>query len=206
MDVRSLTDQELLSVILGTGTQRDDVYDLSSRLYRTAGSLRGLSRSGIRELCAVPGIGVVKAVRILSSLELGRRMISESPHGGMCDSPARAWKELQPILSSRETEAFAVLVLDTRNRVLRKQVVSTGTINESIVHPREVYREAIRESGSGIIIAHNHPSGDTSPSRDDIRTTERIKKAGEVLGIKLVDHIIFTDHSYLSLREEGYMD
>lgn len=121
------------------------------------------------------------------------------------DSPAMVWRHLLPEFAGLKREEFRVLVLNNKNHVIRKCVVSVGTISEAIVHPREVFREAIREAGSSIIIAHNHPSGVLTPSNEDIQTTKRIRESGEIIGIELLDHLIIGELSYLSMREAGYL-
>lgn len=205
VNIRELSDQELLSVLLGTGTKDTDVIDLSGELIRKFGGLKGLCRCGLREIASNHGMGIVKSARILAAFELGRRALSPGPVLERADSPAMVWKYLLPEFIGLSREEFRVLVLNNKNHVLKKCVVSVGTISEALVHPREVFREAIREAGASIIIAHNHPSGILTPSAEDIQTTRRIKEAGEIIGIALLDHIIMTDMSYLSMREEGLL-
>ncbi len=202
---RELSDQELLSVLLGTGTKNTDVIDLSGDLIRKFGGLHGLCRCGLREIASNHGIGIVKSARILAAFEIGRRALSPGPALERADSPAMVWKYLLPEFIGLSREEFRVLVLNNKNHVLKKCVVSVGTISEALVHPREVFREAIREAGASIIIAHNHPSGVLTPSPEDVQTTRRIKEAGEIIGITLLDHIIMGDTSYLSMREEGLL-
>jgi DNA repair protein RadC len=150
------------------------------------------------------GIGPVKAVRILAAFEMGRRVLGREM-GEECSSPSSVWKFLLPDIAGLDHEVLILLVLNNKNQVLRKKTVSVGTVSESLVHPREIFREAIRESGSRIIIAHNHPAGDLTPSGDDLRTTRRIQAAGDLMGIPLMDHLILTETGYRSLREEGYL-
>ncbi len=202
--VRDLSDQELLSMVLGTGTKDRDVIDLSGELLRRFGSLGGMYRAGLRELAESKGVGMVKSLRIQASFELGRRILAPGGAITRVDSPALVWKHIMPEFVGLRREEFRVLVLNNKNHVIRKCVVSVGTISEAIVHPREVFREAIREAGSSIIIAHNHPSGVLTPSKEDIQTTRRIREAGEIIGIELLDHLIISETSYLSMREEGY--
>jgi len=203
--VRELSDHELLAVVLGTGDRNRDVIDLSAELIRNFGGIPGLYGAGMREISSHPGMGPVKSVRLQASFELGRRILASRQPLTKVDSPALVWKHLLADFVGLRREEFRVLVLDNKNHVIKKSVVSVGTISEAIVHPREVYREAIREAGSSIIIAHNHPSGVLTPSNEDIQTTRRIRDSGEILGIELLDHLIITEVSYLSMREAGYM-
>ncbi len=204
-DVKKLSDIELLAIVLNTGFKNNSVLGLSTCVLSEFGGLHGLFRSGIRELSMVKGIGLKKAIRIHAALEMGRRIISSREHPARIDSPRLVWELLLGEMAGLCREEFRVLILNNKNHLLKKCLVSVGTISESIVHPREVFRDAIREGGSGIIIAHNHPSGVASPSREDIQTTARIAECGKIIGIPLMDHVIITDTSYLSMREEGYV-
>lgn len=203
-DVRDLSDHELLAVILGSGCRGEDVLSLSFESLRNVRSLRGLASSGLRELSSMKGIGPVKAVRIMAAFEMGRRVLGKEL-GEECSSPSAVWRLLLPDIAGLEHEILILLVLNNKNQVLRKKTVSVGTVSESLVHPREIFREAIRESGSRIIIAHNHPAGDLTPSADDLRTTRRIQAAGDLMGIPLMDHLVLTETGYRSLREEGFL-
>ena len=203
--VRELSDHELLAVVLGTGDRNRDVIDLSGELMRRFGGLPGLFGAALGELSRQPGMGPVKSLRLQASFELGRRMLASQGPLTKVDSPAMVWRHLLPEFAGLKREEFRVLVLNNKNHVIRKCVVSVGTISEAIVHPREVFREAIREAGSSIIIAHNHPSGVLTPSNEDIQTTKRIRESGEIIGIELLDHLIIGELSYLSMREAGYL-
>ncbi len=204
-EVRNLSDLELLAVILGTGTKSCDVMDLSGKLLGKFKGLFGLSSSGIREIAAIEGVGLKKSIRIHSSFEIGRRVITDRNSSDKIDSPEAVWNLLLPELAGLCREEFRVLILNNKNRLLKKVVVSVGTISEAIVHPREVFRDAIREGGSSVIVSHNHPSGITTPSKEDVATSERLKKAGAIIGIPMLDHVIITDSAYLSMKEEGYI-
>ena len=204
-DVRDLSEEELLAVVLGTGTRSRDVMGLSSLLLCHFGGLPGLSVSGIREIAGISGIGIRKAIRIHAAFEMGKRALSNPRVIRHVDSPSAVWKILIPEMAGLQKEEFRVLIVNNKNNLLKKSVISVGTISEAIVHPREVFRDAIREAGSGIIISHNHPSGELAPSREDIQTTGRIAEAGRIIGIPLLDHVIITDASYLSMKEEGYI-
>jgi len=204
-DVANLSDTELLALLLGSGTRGEDVIVLSTGALREFGGLGGLRSSGVREISRKRGIGFIKAIRIHAAFEMGRRAITVINESESIDSPAAVYSLLLPEMAGLHKEEFRVLVLNNKNRLLKKKVVSVGTVSESIVHPREVFREAIREGGSGIIVAHNHPSGSLSPSAEDIRTTKRLAESGRIIGIPVLDHVIITDLSYLSLKEEGIL-
>ncbi len=204
-DVKDLSDSELLAVILGTGARGADVFHLSLAMLHRSGGLSGLRNSGIREIAGNRGVGLKKAVRIQAAFELGRRVITAQETRSSVNTPEAVWRVLLPDVACAEREIFWTLVLNNKNQMLKKAVVSIGTVSEAIVHPREVFRDAIREGGSAIIIAHNHPSGSTVPSKEDIDTTARIAGAGKIIGIPLLDHVILTNTSYFSMKEGGYV-
>ncbi|MCL1864489.1 MAG: DNA repair protein RadC [Spirochaetes bacterium] len=203
--LHELSDIELLAVIMGTGTKDTDVLELASKLIKNMGGLSAISRAGLREITFEKGIGLKKAVKIQAAFEIGRRAITDAPNLKLINSPVAAWNLLLPEIAGLQKEEFRVLVLNNKNMLLKKIIVSVGTITESIVHPREVFRDAIKEAGSGIIVAHNHPSGNTTPSKQDIDTTLRLIEVGKILGIPLLDHIIMTNLSYYSMKENGYI-
>ncbi len=203
--VKDLSDIELLAVILGTGTSGRDVLELSASIIKKTGGLNAVSRCGLREIASEKGIGLKKAVKIQAAFELGRRAISCAPYMTQISTPLAVWELLLPETAGLQKEEFRVLVINNKNMLIKKSIVSVGTITEAIVHPREVFRDAIKEAGSGIIVTHNHPSGNPSPSRQDIETTRRLVEAGKIVGIPLVDHIILTDSSFYSMKENGYI-
>ena len=203
--VADLSDIELLAVILGTGTRERDVLELSASIIKKSGGLTAISRSGLREIASEKGIGLKKAVKIQAAFELGRRTLASIPLKKHLNTPLSVWELLLPETVGSQKEEFRVLVINNKNMLIKKSVISIGTITEAIVHPREVFRDAIREGGSGIIIAHNHPSGNPSPSRHDIETTRRLIEAGKIVGIPLIDHIIVADTSFYSMKENGYI-
>jgi len=201
-----LSNQELLAILLRTGTKKESVLDLSQKLLKHFEGLRMLKDASVEEITTISGIGTAKAVQILSALELGRRMnrltfddrfVIRSPQDG-----ANYVMEEMRFLSQ---EHFVCLYLNTKNQVLHKQTVFIGSLNASIVHPREVYKEALKRSAASIICIHNHPSGDPSPSREDIEVTKRLSESGKVLGIELLDHLIIGEQKYVSLKEKGYI-
>ena len=204
-EVRSLTDHELLAIIVGSGTRRHDVIGLSLDILKRTGGLAGLADAGIREIAHNHGIGMTKAIRIHSAFEIGRRVITRPADTRNMNSPEAVWKFLLPLMACLEREEFRVLVLNNKNALLKHTVISVGTVSEAIVHPREVFRSAIREGGAGIIIAHNHPTGELVPSTEDINTTKRIAEAGKIVGIPLLDHLIIINTGYFSFKEKGYL-
>lgn len=205
VSVRELSDIELLAVILGTGIKEKDVLELSASIIKKTGGLTAISRCGLREIASERGIGLKKAVKIQAAFELGRRAITGAPYMTRISTPLAVWELLLPETAGLQKEEFRVLVINNKNMLIKKSIVSIGTITEAIVHPREVFRDAIREGGSGIIVTHNHPSGNPAPSRQDIETTKRLIEAGKIVGIPLVDHIILTDSTFYSMKENGYI-
>ncbi|KMY52407.1 hypothetical protein AC625_17490 [Peribacillus loiseleuriae] len=203
---QSLSNQELLAILLRTGTKDESVLQLANRLIGTFEGLRMLKDASIDEITAIKGIGEAKAIQILASVELGKRItqlnyqdryVIRSPEDG-----ANYCMEEMRFLSQ---EHFITLYLNTKNQVLHKQTIFIGSLNASIVHPREVYKEAFRRSAASIICLHNHPSGDPSPSREDIEVTKRLVECGKIIGIELLDHIIIGEHKFVSLKEKGYL-
>jgi len=204
-EVKELSDIELLAVIIGNGSKESPVIELAAHIYNSFKGLAGIYRSGIRELSSIQGIGKTKAIRLHSSLEAGRRIISSENLNPSCESPLKVWQFLLPEIACLKQEEFRVIVLNNKNHVLRITRTSVGTLSEAIVHPREIFRDAIRESGSSVILVHNHPSGVLIPSREDIEITKRINEAGKIIGIRLLDHLIVSELSYLSMKEDGYI-
>lgn len=203
--VQDLSDTELLAVILGTGIKNMDVLELSAIIIKKMGGLSAVSKAGLREIAAEKGLGLKKAVKIQAAFEIGRRVITDITELKHISSPDAVWQLLLPEIACLQKEEFRVLVVNNKNLLLKKSIISIGTITEAIVHPREVFRDAIREAGSGIIVTHNHPSGNSSPSKQDIETTKRLVEAGKIVGIPLLDHIILTNTSYYSMKENGYL-
>ncbi len=204
-DVKNLSDQELLAILLGVGTAKLDVMDMSSKALKMSGGLSGIFDSGIRELSKCPGIGIRKAIKIHAAFEMGKRVITNRNDLKYIDSPGDVWKYLLPIIGGATQEEFRVLIVDSKNQLLKNSFIAKGSVSDVSVHPREVFRDAIRENGSGIIVAHNHPTGVLAPSIDDIVITRRIFEAGEIIGIPLLDHIIISNTAYLSLRQAGHI-
>lgn len=182
-----LSDVELLAILLRTGTKDLNVLKLSQKILEKFGNEKFVDVS-INDLKTVHGIGAVKACEILSCFELGRRML-KGKKTSILLSPKDVWERMEDIRGSKK-EHFVVFYLDSRNQEIHKEIVSVGTLNESLVHPREVFENAIKNNAASIIIAHNHPSGDLEPSQADIEITKKLIYAGKILDIKIISHII----------------
>jgi DNA repair protein RadC len=197
----ALGDNELLAIVLGHGRAHLSALDLANAVL-ARGGLRSLLRRTHEELRQVPGIGAARAAQVLAAIELGRRTLTrleeERPRLG---SPRSVAEYLLPQFGNRAVEQFGVLLLDTKHRVIRASVLSVGTLDASIVHPREVFREAAAAGAAALVLFHNHPSGDPEPSDDDCRLTERLVAAGVLMGIDVLDHVILADAKYFSFRE-----
>ncbi len=199
-----LSNAELLAILLRTGTDKEHVVELSSRVLRTAGSLERLGRFSVQELTEIPGVGPAKAITIKAALELTRRISSARTTENPAITKARdVFEMLRGFYLDRKKELFIALLLNTKNRVIRQVLISEGTLNQSLVHPREAFSEALKDSAASIIFAHNHPSGDPTPSRDDKLITTRLVQAGDIVGVKVLDHIVVGADSYYSFADEG---
>lgn len=198
----SLGVNELLAVLLGTGTRATSALELANELLARAGGLDGLSQLSAAGLSQLRGLKDARVARILAALELGKRAVSPADNGRLrLRLPEDAAKFLLPRFGTLPLEEFGVLVLDTRNRLKRVEIVSKGTLNGSLVHPREVYREAAIQRAAAIIAFHNHPSGDPTPSHEDRALTKRLRHAGTIMGIDLLDHVILAANRYWSFKE-----
>lgn len=200
-----LSNQELLAILLRTGTRHESVFQLASRVLKEVSSIRHLTEASIEELTQIKGIGLAKAVQIKAGIELGRRVAQRQAELVTIRAPQDAATYLMEILALEQQEKFYCLYLNTKNQIIAEKVVFVGSLNASIVHPREVYKEAIKQSAASIIVAHNHPSGDPTPSREDIQVTKRLVRAGEIIGIECLDHLIIGDKQFVSIKEKGYI-
>ncbi|MFN4280650.1 RadC family protein [Thermosynechococcus sp.] len=209
---RSLSSAELLAILLGTGqgAGKLSAVGLGQFILKQLGERSGESTDAVsvlrditpEELMAIPGVGPAKATTILAAVELGKRVFQSRPgEQTIIDSPALAAAVLSADLMWQPTERFAVLLLDVRHRLLGSHVITVGTATETLAHPREIFREAVRRNASRLIIAHNHPSGNLSPSQADLDLTRQILQAGQVMGIPVLDHLILGNGDYQSLRE-----
>ena len=205
----ALSDAELLALVLRTGDAAAgrSAIDLGRELLeRFGGNLRELAQAELNELQQVKGLGLAKAASIKAAFTLGSRFQARRLETlERFTSPAQVFEFFHHELRDSRKELFLVLLLDGKNRITRKVQVSEGSLNQSIVHPREVFAPAVRESAAAVIFVHNHPSGDPAPSREDREITRRLKEAGDILGIKVLDHIIIGDGSYFSFVESGLL-
>ncbi len=202
----SLSNQELLAILLRTGTKQESVLHLANRVLLYFEQIHHLKDATIEEITSIKGIGQAKAVQILAAVELGRRLSSKQTDSKYTiRSPKDAANYLMADMTSLKQEHFVVLFLNIKNQVMHKQTIFVGSLNASIVHPREIFREAVRRSSASIVCAHNHPSGNPAPSPEDIAVTKRLMEAGSIIGIELLDHIIIGDHQFISLNEKGFM-
>lgn len=200
----SLGDNELIAIVLGQGQPRLTALDLANALLTAAGGVEGLARARYDDLVQVRGIGCARAAQVLAAVELGRRIVSRGGRDRVqVTSPRSVAEFLMPQYGNRPVEQFGIVLLDTKHKVLRTTVLSVGTLDASIVHPREIFREATAGGAAAIVLFHNHPSGDPEPSPEDKRLTERLIAAGVVMGIDVLDHIILGDARYFSFREKG---
>jgi len=204
---QALSDAELLAVLIRTGTPSESALVLSQRILKGNGAKSGLcfvADSSIEELSEIRGIGIAKSVQIKAAVELGRRISSYSSRNPTAiNTPVDVKNLLMEEMRFLEKEHFKVILLNIKNHVISVEDISVGSLNSSIVHPREVFKPAIRRSSAAIILVHNHPSGDPTPSREDVDITRRLTEAGKILGIEVVDHVIIGNGIYISFREKG---
>lgn len=199
-----LSHGELLAIILRTGKKKESAVDIARELLIKSGGLGNLINLSMAEICSIDGIGPAKAAQIKAALELGRRVLSEPLSTEIKAVSGRAiYSHYYPYLKNLKKEIFKVILLDGKNKIIRDVTISEGCLNLSIVHPREVFNPAIRDSALSIIALHNHPSGDPTPSLEDIELTKRLATAGNILGIRLLDHIIIGDGRFISLLDKG---
>ncbi|ASS92059.1 MULTISPECIES: RadC family protein [Aeribacillus] len=203
---KGLSNHELLAILLRTGTKGESVLELANKLLKTFGGLRMLKEASVQEIMGIPGIGKAKAVQIIAALELGKRIHQLAYKDRyVIRSPQDASNYVMEEMRFLKQEHFVGLYLNTKNQVLHKQTIFIGSLNTSIVHPREVFKEALKCSAASFICIHNHPSGDPSPSKEDIEVTRRLSECGKLIGIELLDHIIIGERKYVSLKEKGYL-
>ena len=197
----SLSDAELLAIIIRSGTQKLNAIQLGQAIIKKADNIRYLQDLTIEELKSINGIGETKAVQIKAALELSKRIASFKPEKYKIKNPWDIYKYYMESLRYQYKEIFKVVLLNTKNEIITDIDISIGTLNSSLVHPREVFREAIRRSSNKIILLHNHPSGHAEPSKEDKNITYRLKECGELIGIEVIDHIIIGDGVYFSFKE-----
>jgi len=196
----------LIAILLRTGTKDESVLQLSNRLLTHFEGLRLLKAATLEEMTEIKGIGAAKAIQILAAVEIGRRISNLNyTDRYVIRSPEDGAKYVMNDMRFLTQEHFVCLFLNTKNQVIHKQTVFIGSLNASIVHPREVFREALKRSAASIIALHNHPSGDPTPSREDIEVTKRLVECGKIIGIDLLDHLIIGENKFVSLKEKGYL-
>ena len=195
-----LKDYELLALILNTGIKNENVVDISKKILRKY-KINNLKQIKPKDLLEIKGVGKIKALRIIACLEFGKRVLNTKTFSFIY-SPKDIWEDLKVIRGSKK-EHFYVFYLDSRNQIINKELVSIGTLNASIVHPREVFEPAVRNLAAQIILSHNHPSQDPNPSEEDIVLTKRLIEAGRLLGIEIIDHVIISKEKYFSMKKQG---
>jgi len=206
---QALSDAELLAVLIRTGTPTESALVLAQRILKGDGVKTGLSfvaEASLEELSNIKGIGLAKSVQLKAAIELGRRISScKNSDVISINSPADVKNLLMEEMRFLKKEYFKVILLNVKNHVISVENISIGSLNTSIVHPREVFKPAIKRSSASIILAHNHPSGDPTPSHEDIQITKRLVEAGKVLGIEVLDHVIIGDGVFFSFKEKGIL-
>lgn len=204
---KSLSNTELLAILINTGRKGFSSIDISNELLKTTSNLNELKKASVNDLIQVKGIGLQKAITLKAAFELGERMGRRSESNRVkITQPSDVADLMMASMKDLPQEHFMILLLNSKNIVIKEACVFKGTLNSSIVHPREIFSIAIRENANAIIAVHNHPSGDVTPSQEDIITTLRLKECGLILGIDLLDHIIIGDNRFTSLVEAGYFD
>jgi DNA repair protein RadC len=200
----SLGDNELVAIVIGQGRARVSALDLANALLASIGGIESLGRARHQDLTQLHGIGGARAAQVLAAVELGRRIVTRGGRQRVqVTSPRSVAEYLMPQYGNGSVEQFGIVLLDTKHKVLQTTILSVGTLDASIVHPREIFREAAAGRAAAIVLFHNHPSGDPEPSREDRRLTERLIAAGVLMGIEVLDHIILGDGRYFSFREKG---
>lgn len=205
--VEALSDSELLAILIGSGNKEKNAIYLADEILKVKFKDKNLLHSTVEKLMEIRGIGLSKACRILAGLELGKRLNKIQKFNDIAiSSPDTVANYLFEFYRDSYKEEFVILLLDTKNKVSRTKTVSIGSINQTLVHPREVFRYAIMENSNSIILSHNHPSGDPTPSKEDIAITMRLCKAGKLIGINVLDHIIIGNGKYISFREKNLIE
>ncbi len=203
---QALTNAQLLAILLRVGRQGSSAVQVGMDILDRLGDIAGLAQCGIEELCAIPGVGEAKAAQLKAALELGKRALAAPlTKGTKVTSSRDLFTHYHPTLRDLRHEIFKVILLDAKHAIMRDTTVSEGSLTLSIVHPREVFTLAVRESAAAVIFLHNHPSGDPTPSQEDRILTARLVSAGEVLGIRVLDHLVVGDGRYVSFADQGWL-
>lgn len=202
----ALSAQELLALVIGRGIPKKSVMSIAQELLSRFGNIKAISEAAIEDLSQIRGIGFAKAAQIKACFELGKRQDLDPE---LIDydirNPHNVVRAIRASIKDKAKEHFKLIILNPRNKIIAISTISIGTLNASLVHPREVFKEAIRHNAASVVLVHNHPSGDSDPSEEDIKITERLIEAGKILGIELLDHIIITKNGFKSLAEEGLL-
>lgn len=202
----ALSTQEIIAILLRTGTRNESALQLAAKVLRAFDGLKLLKDATVEEFCQIKGIKEAKAVELVAAIELGKRIHSAHVYDRyVIRSPEDASNYVMEEMRFLKQEHFVALYLNAKNEVIHRQTLFIGSLNASIVHPREVFKEALRRSACSLICVHNHPSGNPEPSREDIEVTKRLFEAGKIIGIEMLDHLIIGDRKYVSLKERGYV-
>jgi DNA repair protein RadC len=202
----TLSDAQLLAIVLRTGRRDSSAVQVAMELLSRSGGVASLATCGVEELCAIPGMGPAKVAQLKAAIELGRRSLATPlSTGTRISTSVDLYRHFHPMLRDQKHKIFKVVLLDAKNSFVKEATVSQGSLTLSIVHPREVFAFAVRESAAGVIFLHNHPSGDPTPSLEDRQLTDRLVAAGNLLGIPVLDHIVIGDGRYVSFADEGWL-
>lgn len=199
---QKLKDEELLALIIGSGRKGESAIEISKKIFRKVGTDNFFDLN-LNSISNFSGLGKAKSASLIAALELGKRIYLKK-QTSLIFSPKDVWEKMSDLRNSKK-EHFVVFYLDVRNQVIKREIISIGTLNTSLVHPREVFEPAVRNNAAQILISHNHPSGDSSASTEDIVITKRLYQAGELMGIELVDHVIVSEKDFYSMKERGQM-
>jgi DNA repair protein RadC len=201
----ALSNQELLAIILRTGSKPYTVIDLAQMILEEFPDLYTLKDASLSELQRIPGVGVVRSIELKAMMEFGRRVhLASQPKLGKVQSSYAIAQQLMEEMKDYQQEHLLCLYLNTKNEIIKKETLFIGSLNQSVAHPREIFKGAVRVSAARIILTHNHPSGNPKPSSHDLQFTKRVKECGEMMGIEVLDHLIIGTGRYVSLREEGF--
>jgi len=200
----ALSAQELLALVIGRGIPKKSVMSIAQELLAKFGNIKAIGQATIEELCQIKGIGLAKAAQIKACFELGKREdLEPEPKDFNIKNPESVVKAIRSSIKDKAKEHFKLILLNPRNKIIGISTISIGTLNASLVHPREVFKDAIMHSAASVVLAHNHPSGDPEPSEDDLKITKKLVDSGKLLGIEVLDHIIIAKNGFKSLANEG---
>jgi DNA repair protein RadC len=202
----ALSAQELLALVIGRGIPKKSVMNIAQELLVKFGNIKAIGQASIEELSQIKGIGLAKAAQIKACFELGKREdLEPEPKDFNIKNPESVVKAIRSSIKDKAKEHFKLILLNPRNKIIGISTISIGTLNASLVHPREVFKDAIVHSAASVVLAHNHPSGDPEPSEDDIKITNKLVESGKILGIEVIDHIVIGKNNFCSFKEKGLM-